>query len=156
RKRDLPRYRDVGFLSKAHSESISAPRHMTKCNEGVCRGGATLCARGPGKQPSVRNTRANLNSSRLPTKIVNPAAISRGDSMVEPVNVEEFVTRPERRKPETFEFVKVRVDGSAARLTLNRPEHNLLNEAILRELADGIAFAGERDDIKLVVIDSAC
>ena len=76
--------------------------------------------------------------------------------MVEPVNVEEFVTRPERRKPETFEFVKVRVDGSAARLTLNRPEHNLLNEAILRELADGIAFAGERDDIKLVVIDSAC
>src|SRR5215470_15765105 len=62
--------------------------------------------------------------------------------MVEPVNVEEFV--------------KVTVDGAAVRLTLNRPEHNLLNEAMLRELADGIAFAGEREDIKLVVIESAC
>ena len=76
--------------------------------------------------------------------------------MIEPVNVEEFVTRPERRKPEQFEFVKVRVDGAVARMTLNRPEHNLLNEAMLREMADGIAFAGEREDIKLIVIDSAC
>ncbi len=76
--------------------------------------------------------------------------------MVEPVNVEEFVTKQERRSPERFEFVKVKVDGAAARLTLNRPEHNLLNEAMLRELADGIAFAGERAEIKLVVIESAC
>ena len=76
--------------------------------------------------------------------------------MVEPVNVEEFVTKAERRSPESFEFVKVRVDGAAARLMLNRPEHNLLNEAMLRELADGIAYAGERADVKLVVIESAC
>jgi len=76
--------------------------------------------------------------------------------MVEPVNVEEFVNRPERRSPQDFEFVKLRVEGAAAHMTLNRPEHNLLNEAMLRELADGIAFAGERDEVKLVVIDSAC
>ena len=76
--------------------------------------------------------------------------------MVEPVNLEEFVTRPERRKPEAFEFVNVRLDAAVARMTLNRPEHNLLNEGMLRELADGIAFAGEREDIKLIVIDSAC
>jgi cyclohexa-1,5-dienecarbonyl-CoA hydratase len=76
--------------------------------------------------------------------------------MVEPVNLEEFVTRPERRRPEAFEFVNVRLDGGVARMTLNRPEHNLLNEGMLRELADGIAFAGEREDIKLIVIDSAC
>ena len=76
--------------------------------------------------------------------------------MVEPVNVEEFVTRPERRSPETFEFVKLRVVGAVARMTLNRPEHNLLNEGMLRELADGVAFAGEREEIKLIVIDSAC
>ena len=75
--------------------------------------------------------------------------------MVEPVNVEEFITQPERRKPETFECVKLRLEGATAHLTLNRPEHNLLNEAMLRELASGIAFAGERDDVKLVVIDSA-
>lgn len=76
--------------------------------------------------------------------------------MVEPVNVEEFVSRPERRPPQSFEFVKLRVEGAAAHMTLNRPEHNLLNEAMLRELADGIAFAGEHDEVKLVVIDSAC
>src|SRR5260370_6907929 len=41
-------------------------------------------------------------------------------------------------------------------MTLNRPDHNLLNEAMLREMADGITYAGERDDVKLIVLDSAC
>jgi len=76
--------------------------------------------------------------------------------MVEPVNVAEYMTRPERRMPDKFESVKVRVDAAVARMTLNRPEHNLLNEAMLRELCDGIAFAGEHEDVKLIVIDSAC
>jgi len=76
--------------------------------------------------------------------------------MVEPVNAEEYSTQPQRRKPETFEFVKLRLDANVARMTLNRPEHNLLNEAMLREIADGISFAGDRDDIKLIVLDSAC
>jgi cyclohexa-1,5-dienecarbonyl-CoA hydratase len=76
--------------------------------------------------------------------------------MVEPVNAEEYSTQPQRRKPEDFEFVKLRLDPNVARMTLNRPEHNLLNEAMLREIADGISFAGERDDIKLIVLDSAC
>jgi cyclohexa-1,5-dienecarbonyl-CoA hydratase len=76
--------------------------------------------------------------------------------MVEPVNVQEFNTRPEKRTPDTFQFVKLRVDAGVAHLTLNRPEHNLLNEAMLREIADGITFAGERDDVKLVVMDSEC
>lgn len=76
--------------------------------------------------------------------------------MVEPVNPQEFVTRPERRSPGQFEHVNFRVEGSVARMTLNRPEHNLLNEAMLREISDGIAWVGERDDVKLIVIDSAC
>ena len=76
--------------------------------------------------------------------------------MVEPVNAEEYSTQPLRRKPEEFEFVKLRLDPNVARMTLNRPEHNLLNEAMLREIADGISFAGDRDDIKLIVLDSAC
>jgi cyclohexa-1,5-dienecarbonyl-CoA hydratase len=75
--------------------------------------------------------------------------------MIEPVNTEEFLTRPERRKPEQFQSIKMRIDASVARMTLDRPEHNLLNEAMLRELADGISFAGERDDVKLIVLDSA-
>jgi cyclohexa-1,5-dienecarbonyl-CoA hydratase len=76
--------------------------------------------------------------------------------MVEPVHTEEFITKPERRKPETFEFVKFRLKDGVARITLNRPDHNLLNEAMLREIADGILFAGEHEDAKLIVLDSAC
>src|SRR5258705_11661510 len=76
--------------------------------------------------------------------------------MIEPVNAEEFVAQPERRKPEQFQYVKFRIDDGVARMTLNRPEHNLLNEAMLREIADGITTAGERDGVKLIVLDSAC
>ena len=76
--------------------------------------------------------------------------------MIEPVNAEEFVSQPERRKPEDFQYVKFRIDSGVARMTLNRPEHNLLNEAMLRELADGIVHAGEQSGVKLIVLDSAC
>lgn len=76
--------------------------------------------------------------------------------MNEPVETQEFNTGTLRRKPEDFEFIKFRESAGVARLTLNRPEHNLLNEAMLRELADGIVFAGEHDEVKLIVIDSAC
>ena len=58
-------------------------------------------------------------------------------------------------KLEEFEFVKVRVDGEVARLTLDRPDHNLLNERMLMELAAGINTLGERSSIKLIILDSA-
>jgi cyclohexa-1,5-dienecarbonyl-CoA hydratase len=76
--------------------------------------------------------------------------------MIEPVNTQDFTSQPERRKPEQFEHVKFRIEAGVARMTLNRPEHNLLNEAMLREIASGITHAGERDDVKLIVLDSAC
>jgi cyclohexa-1,5-dienecarbonyl-CoA hydratase len=76
--------------------------------------------------------------------------------MSEPVNAQEFATRPARRKPEEFRFVKLRVDRSLARITLCRPEHNLLNEAMLREIADGLVYAGDHDQVKLILLDSAC
>lgn len=67
----------------------------------------------------------------------------------------EVRTEPNRRNPAEFQCVKFRLEGGVARMTLNRPEHNLLNENMLRELADGIAFVAERDDVKLIVLDSA-
>lgn len=76
--------------------------------------------------------------------------------MSQPVNTEEYVARPVKRHPNQFQYVKLRIEGAVARMTLSRPDHNLLNEAMLRELADGVAFAGERDDVKLVILDSAC
>ncbi len=76
--------------------------------------------------------------------------------MAEEVQHEEFVGRPSRRKPEEFRYVRYRVEGSAVRMTLDHPEHNLLNESMLRELAAGIELVGEEEAVKLVVLDSAC
>ena len=56
--------------------------------------------------------------------------------MEEKENPEEFLTQRRKRRPEEFEFVKVQVEDGVARMTLNRPEHNLLNESMQRELAD--------------------
>ncbi|HYA63048.1 MAG TPA: enoyl-CoA hydratase/isomerase family protein [Candidatus Sulfotelmatobacter sp.] len=68
----------------------------------------------------------------------------------------EVRTEPKRRSPEEFQHVIHRVENGVARMTLNRPDHNLLNETMLRELSDGISFVAERDDVKLIVLDSAC
>ena len=76
--------------------------------------------------------------------------------MVETVNSEEFVIQQRKKKIEEYEFVKVRVEDGVARMTLNRPEHNLLNECMLRELAEGIEHVGSREEIKIILLDSAC
>jgi len=56
---------------------------------------------------------------------------------------------------EDFQHVKFRSEGEVAWLTLDRPEHNLLNERMLAELAAGITALGDHSGIKLIVIDSA-
>lgn len=76
--------------------------------------------------------------------------------MLERTRTVEVATQGKRRAPEEFQFVRMRVENGVARMTLNRPEHNLLNETMLRELSDGITNAGERSDVKLIVLDSAC
>ncbi len=58
-------------------------------------------------------------------------------------------------KLENFQHVKVRVEGEVAWLTLDRPDHNLLNERMLSELATGISALGDQSAIKLIVLDSA-
>src|SRR5258705_2262911 len=76
--------------------------------------------------------------------------------MIDPVNAEDLGAKPESPKREQFQFEKFGIEEGVARMPLNRPDHNLLNEAMLREIADGITTAGERDDVKLIVLDSAC
>src|SRR2546428_13986549 len=75
--------------------------------------------------------------------------------MAQEIRAEEFFGKASRRKPEEFEFVRYRVEGPVARMTLDRPQHNLLNEPMLRELSAGIESLGEKDDVKLVVLDAA-
>jgi cyclohexa-1,5-dienecarbonyl-CoA hydratase len=59
------------------------------------------------------------------------------------------------QRVEDFQFVKVRLEAAVAYLTLDRPEHNLLNEQMLAELAAGINLLGDRNQIKLIVLESA-
>src|SRR2546422_11739517 len=75
--------------------------------------------------------------------------------MEQEIRAEEFFGKASRRRPEEFEFVRYRVEGPVARMTLDRPEHNLLNETMLRELSAGIESLGQKDDVKLVVLDAA-
>ncbi len=58
-------------------------------------------------------------------------------------------------KLDEFQFVKFWSEGEVAHLTLDRPEHNLLNERMLAEIATGINSVSERGEIKLIVLDSA-
>ena len=76
--------------------------------------------------------------------------------MAEKVQHEEFSGLTSRRKPKEFQFVRFRIEGPVARTTLDRPEHNLLNEAMLRELATAIESLEDKSEVKLVVLDSAC
>ncbi len=68
----------------------------------------------------------------------------------------EVRTEPKRRQPSDFQYVRMQIADGVARMTLSRPEHNLLNEEFLREIADGITHVAERQDVKLIVLDSAC
>ena len=58
-------------------------------------------------------------------------------------------------KIDEFQFVKFRMETEVVHLTLNRPEHNLLNERMLAEVAAGINAVGEQSGVKLIVLDSA-
>lgn len=75
--------------------------------------------------------------------------------MANETRVEESIGAPAPPKPEEFKFIRYRVDGAVARLTLDRPEHNLLNERMLIELAAGIESLGDVGKVKLIVLDSA-
>jgi cyclohexa-1,5-dienecarbonyl-CoA hydratase len=58
-------------------------------------------------------------------------------------------------KPSEFQHVKYRIEGEVGRLTLDRPEHNLLNERVLAEIAAGINAIGQERHLKLILLDSA-
>jgi cyclohexa-1,5-dienecarbonyl-CoA hydratase len=57
--------------------------------------------------------------------------------------------------PASFVHIQLRTEPPIARLTLRRPEHNLLNEPMLRELAAGFELVSDREDIKCIRLDAA-
>jgi cyclohexa-1,5-dienecarbonyl-CoA hydratase len=76
--------------------------------------------------------------------------------MANEVQTEDVLIRSAHHAASGLEFIRVQVSGPVARLTLQRPEHNLLNEQMLRELAQGITGASGNAAVNLIVLDSAC
>src|ERR1700676_2518478 len=74
--------------------------------------------------------------------------------MADLIHTEEEFAKPARRAPGAFDFIRYQADGPVARLTLQRPEYNLLNEQMLRELADGIGLVAENGAVKLIILDA--
>ncbi|MBI3663529.1 MAG: enoyl-CoA hydratase/isomerase family protein [Acidobacteria bacterium] len=70
------------------------------------------------------------------------------------IRIDEFAATA-ALAPANFQFVKYRLEGAVVHLTLNRPKYNELNERMLQELAVGIEGLSEKDDVKVIVIDSA-
>jgi cyclohexa-1,5-dienecarbonyl-CoA hydratase len=64
-------------------------------------------------------------------------------------------TASPRLDPEKFVHVRMKAEAPVARLTLQRPEHNLLNEAMLRELSTGLELLSAREDVKVIVLEAA-
>jgi cyclohexa-1,5-dienecarbonyl-CoA hydratase len=75
--------------------------------------------------------------------------------MADEVQAEEVLTKSAQGARDEFEFIQCRAEGPVARLTLHRPEHNLLNEAMLRELARGIDRFSETPGMKLIILDAS-
>ena len=75
--------------------------------------------------------------------------------MVDRIQTVEAFAKTARRAQADFEFIRFKAEGPVARFTLHRPEHNLLNEQMLRELADGIGMFAENGAVKLIVLDAA-
>src|SRR6202022_725946 len=74
--------------------------------------------------------------------------------MPDTVHPQELFGKPPRRSPEQFEFIRYRIDGRLARLTLNPPGTNILNEGMLRELAHSVGALTEKPAVKLIVLDA--
>ncbi len=75
--------------------------------------------------------------------------------MAELKGKQAFVPDPGSLHVGKFRHFKSQVSGGVARFTLDRPEHNLLNEAVLRELTEGIAQAGQDNEARVLVLDAA-
>ena len=74
--------------------------------------------------------------------------------MADRIQTIEAFAKPARRAPADFEFIRFKVEGPVARFTLHRPEHNLLNEQMLRELADRIGMVAQNGTAKMIILDA--
>lgn len=74
--------------------------------------------------------------------------------MADKVQTEEVLARSARHSPGGLQFIRQELHGPVARITLNRPEHNLLNEQMLRELVAAVEVVTENSAVKMIVLDA--
>jgi cyclohexa-1,5-dienecarbonyl-CoA hydratase len=75
--------------------------------------------------------------------------------MANEVHTDEIIARSARHAASGLEFIRYQVDGPVAHVTLHRPEHNLLNEQMLRELTQALEMTSQDRAVKLIVLDAA-
>ncbi len=68
----------------------------------------------------------------------------------------EFLTGAEKAEEEKpFQLIRWDATGTVARLTMARPKHNVFNIQMFREMTRAIESLNIRDDVRMVVLDSA-
>jgi cyclohexa-1,5-dienecarbonyl-CoA hydratase len=68
----------------------------------------------------------------------------------------EFLTGAEKTEEEKpFQLIRWDATSTVARLTMARPKHNVFNIQMFREMTRAIESLNIRDDVRLVVLDSA-
>jgi cyclohexa-1,5-dienecarbonyl-CoA hydratase len=68
---------------------------------------------------------------------------------------EVYLGGPQPLRPADFKYVRYAIEGAVARLTLNRADSNILDERMLQEIAAGIDSLRDKDDVKLIILDSS-
>ena len=58
-------------------------------------------------------------------------------------------------KPRVLKYIRFDASGAAAHLTLARPKQNIMNIDMLKEMTWAIESLTVRDDIRLILLDSA-
>ena len=73
-----------------------------------------------------------------------------------PEEPSEFLTGAEKEEEEKpYQFIRWDATGTVARLTMARPKHNVFNIQMFREMTRAIESLNTRDDVRLVLLDSA-
>jgi enoyl-CoA hydratase/carnithine racemase len=67
----------------------------------------------------------------------------------------DFMTGAEKEEEKPFQFIRWDASTNVAKLTLARPKQNVFNIQMFREMTRAIESLNVRDDVRLIVIDSA-
>jgi enoyl-CoA hydratase/carnithine racemase len=67
----------------------------------------------------------------------------------------DFLTGAEKEEEKPFQFIRWDATTNVARLTLARPKQNVFNIQMFREMTRAIESLNIRDDVRLIVIESA-